>query len=154
MLDSPQKAITLDELRAVLASPANFFNSPNFPSRWRSLVSGTRKVLRIEGDFVYVETLLPEESIRRNDFVMSELKRQGEKYVGVTRASTTCEYYDFWKGFLYNRCSEESEMEIVALTPSRVEGRVQGYPQDAKFDCKKCRYDKPRVWFPFTWIPE
>jgi len=32
--------------------------APAFPSRWKSLASGTIKIIRVDGDYVYVETVL------------------------------------------------------------------------------------------------
>jgi hypothetical protein len=160
MLNNLQSPMTLQQLSTRLADSGAadvFASSTAFPRRWKSLSSGTIKKIRFEGEFVYVETEMPEKDRKRGDFTLAELKKQGDKFMGVVRTRETCAYPSFWSVWSdpqYNACTLEARIELISVTPGRIEGRVEGYPKDSKFDCRKCTHSKKPVWVSFTWIPD
>ncbi len=158
LMDSPLSATSLDGLRAKLANEPDVFKTDVFPTRWKSLTSGTTKIIRRDGDRVYVETVLPEAEKNAGCFTLAELQKKGELYAGTTRASCVCQYQPAFE-FAYktNRYTSEVSIEISEMTPTRIEGRTPVPPNGAKIDCKKGRYSKPESDCPmvaFTWIPE
>jgi S1-C subfamily serine protease len=156
MLDNLQKPMNLDDLRTSLASTKpDVFKSSGFPTLWKSLSTGNVRSLRLEGDFIYAETVVTEEQ-RKVSFDSYELKKNSDgTYKGVIRIGFTCSYPSAWdRSTQYNRCSFENQIEFTSLAPIRIEGRGFGAPQGARFDCKKCTYAKPPVWTPFVWIPQ
>jgi hypothetical protein len=157
LIDNIQKPIPLTELKGALADSTDIFKTQSFPNRWKSLASGTTKVIRMDGDYLYVETVMPDAAKTRNDFFIAELKKTPSGYVGTIKSSATCSYPHAWYGWnqpQYNRCSAESRIEIAVFTSTRIEGRAEGFSQGTKFDCKKCSWNKPQEWQSFVWIPE
>ena len=152
MMDAPLRAVSLDDLRAKLANKTDIFQqSEGLPNRWKSLASGTTKIIRRDGDRIYVETVLPEADKQAGCFVISDLKKQGETYSGTSRERGVCRNA---LGVITNRYSLEYQLEITNLSPTRIEGWVMAPPKDAKFNCGKGSYSKPPVRQLFTWIPE
>lgn len=160
MLTIASSTFSLEELAQRLGKTEDLFSGKAvavFPSRWKSLASGTIKVVRIDGNYVYVETVFPDSQQPRR-FNASELKKAGDKYVGTTRSGGPCS----WVGFTpfvgqeekWNNCSFQYAIEISLLSPTRIEGQFMGYPPNTKFDCGKCSYKGKQAWQPFTWIPE
>jgi hypothetical protein len=157
------ESLSLLDLEQRLGKSTDLFTSKApvtaIPERWRSLASGTRKVLRVDGEHLYIETILPAERQRPGDFLLAELKKVGDSYVGRNRVSLTCSWNSFtpfvgWQQ-KENRCADETEMEITLLSPTRIEGRaMESGGTGATFDCKKCRWSRPAQMMPFTWIPE
>jgi hypothetical protein len=161
MLDSLQKPMSLDELRANLSSVRTdvFKSSPSYPALWNSLSSGAVRKLRFEGDVIYGETVLTDEQ-RRSGFDSYELKRDKDgSYKGTRRSGSVCVYpappltWDYGR-MRENQCQFENQIEFTSVTPNRIDGRVFGPPVGAKFDCRKCSYSRPNVWAPFVWIPQ
>jgi hypothetical protein len=155
MLNNLSPPMTFDELRGKLGASAAVLRPTGFPTRWKSLTSGTVRVLRVEGDHVYVETILSEQARQMGGFSLADLKKDGERYVGSIRYRLVGRLIT-WGGLGYcdSKCVFERSIEILSFTPSRIEGRVMAPPDDAKFNCMKCRYSKEDVWHPFVWIPE
>jgi hypothetical protein len=145
MMNNLQKPMTLDAMRASLAGTPDVFKSSSYPTMWKSLVSGVTRSLRFEGEYIYAENIIPEERRRLGFFALYELRKQGKGYSGVVRQGIGCGT---------NVCSFEKPVEFTSVKADRIEGRGYGPPQDAKLDCKKCRYSKPDAWQNFTWIPE
>jgi S1-C subfamily serine protease len=125
-------------------------------SRWKSLQTGTTRILKFEGDYLYIENVLSEDDRKLGVFQLAELKKQGYKYVGTWRDRLV-----WWQKYPYsnekvamNSCNVETVMELAFVTPTRIEGKVLDPPQGAKLDKKKCTWSKPSAWMNFTWIPE
>jgi S1-C subfamily serine protease len=162
MLEAPLTPMSLDELRAKLAKKTDVFQqSDSLPTRWKSLLSGTTKIIRRDGEHIYVETVLPEAAKQAGCFNMADLQKKGDNYSGTGKESCICQYqkrrgsplsalYDTFT----NRYANEWPIEITKLTPTRIEGVATGEPEDAKFNCEKRTYSKPPVQRPFVWIPE
>jgi len=159
LVDSPSAAISLEELRVKLSSSgSDVFKSDSFPTRWKSLTTGTTKVLRRDGDRIYVETLLSEAQKNAGCFFLSDLQKKGDIFSGNVRSSCVCEYTRglgaYARNFT-NRFTDETAIEITSITPTRIEGRAMARPKGTKFDCKKGEFSKPpSEWENFTWIPE
>jgi S1-C subfamily serine protease len=156
---SPGNVMSLDDMRVKLSSSgADVFKADSFPTRWRSLQSGTTKIIRRDGDRIYVETLLPEVQKNAGCFTLAEFLKNGDVFSGKVRHSCVCQYTKGLGGYAQtftNRVSDETAMEITKLGPTRIEGRSMVRPKGTKFDCKKGEFDKPpSEWENFTWIPE
>jgi S1-C subfamily serine protease len=152
-------AMSLDDLHLKLSSTGHdVFKSDSFPARWRSLLSGTTKVIRRDGDRIYVETLLPEAEKNAGCFNLADLQKRGAVFSGTGRFSCTCQYtrgLGTYARTFSNRWTDEAPMEIIKVEPTRVEGRSMVRAKGAKFDCSKGQYSKPPTeWENFSWIPE
>ena len=128
---------------------------------WTSMTSGRDFKLRIDGDYIYTEWInLPPQLQTTAAFMRSELKKDGDKWVGKVRSllpyAFKSSYMDFWKTGQQmgtenvNWCTVELEFEIDTLTDTRIEGRGMGF---TSFDAKKCKPGKME-WKTFTWIPK
>jgi S1-C subfamily serine protease len=161
LMDSPVSATTLEDLRAHLDNQGDVFTSQAFPTRWKSLSSGTTKTIRRDGDRLYVETILPDAAKNTGCFDLSQFEKRGDTYTGTNKSSCVCQYTKF-KAFVgqvleTNRFANESPIEITKITPTRIEGRAMQAPNGTKIDCEKGRYSKPVSewnWVTFAWIPE
>jgi len=156
LMDSLGSPMTLDALHAKLANQPDVFKSDVFPAHWKSLQSGTTKIIRRDGERVYVETVLPETSKNAGCFNLAELQKKDDIFVGTGRYSCVCEYNSKWDGrLLSNRFTDQFQIEISKMGPTRIEGRTTVPPPNTKFDCQKGTYTKPiSEWQMFTWIPE
>lgn len=152
MLNALQKPMTLAEMRSQTGK-SDVFSSQSLPSRWKSLASGTTKIVRFDGDHLYVETVLPEEERRLGNFSVSELSKVGGAYSGTTRNQFVCQYRA-WNGYQNNSCTLAGALRLRFSSPTRIEGEAESYPQNTKFDCRKCSYSKKSEWQSFVWIPE
>jgi len=158
LMDSPPSAITLDDLRSKLSGTSDVFKSDAFPSHWKSLTSGTTKIVRRDGDRLYVETVLPDAQKNAGCFNMSDLQQKGDTFSGTGRTSCVCQYTKGLGAYARtytNTFTGQYEIEITKLSPTRIEGRTTVPPKDSKLDCKKGAYSKPSSeWEAFVWIPE
>ncbi len=160
LVDSGFRSRNLAEFRAQLNSTSNTVFSKGFegfPREWKSLTSGTTKLIRLDGDRVYVETILSEEARKVGCSSIAELQKQGEVYAGVQRFRCFCSEI---KRSVFSIPRQEAQwftfeqkVELSLFSPTRIEGRILSEPDAAKLDCKKLKYDKPAVWQPFSWIP-
>lgn len=128
---------------------------------WTSMTSGRDYRLRIDGDYLYTEWInLPPQLQTTAAFMRSELKKDGDKWVGKVRSNLPYEfkssYADFWTTGQrmgtenVNWCAVEVEFEIDKITDTRIEGRAM---RAKSFDAKKCKPGKLE-WQPFSWIPK
>ena len=149
------KDLTLAQLRAELAGSEDpFKTAPTYPARWKSLQSASPRTLRVDGDYVYIEIVLPEDQQRAGAFMRGQLKKTGDRYRGRVKHRIQCPY-DAWDGTSrFNMCGGEWDVEITRLTPSRVEGTIVMPPDSSRTDCAKCKDSLPPVPQSFTWIPE
>lgn len=154
-------AMSLEDLAQRLANSTTLADkqgSSTLPSRWKSLASGTIKVIRQEGDRIYVETIMPPDQKEAGGFSLAELQKVGERYAGTGRSRYVCS----WVGFTpfvgreqkFNTCNDEYPIEITTLTPTRIEGWLMDTDRKAKFDCGKCKGSGQISKQPFVWIPE
>jgi len=147
----------IEALQNTAAGTGNLFSDTNrgFPRRWKSLVSGATKVIRTEGDFIYIETVMPEDFIAAGGMLMAELKKQGDKWVGTGRRRIPCQTGDgVWTTIKHKVCSFDEAVEILLLTPTRIEGIAVAPPDGAYFKCGPCKYSQPSAKQDFVWIPE
>lgn len=160
LIESPEQGtqMTLQQLQLKLSSTADVFESEDFPTRWKSLESGTTKVVRRDGDRMYVETELPEAQKNAGCFALADLQRKGDVFGGLYRSSCVCQYtvgLGAYARTLTNRYTAESQMEITKVTPTRIEGRIETPTAKSKFNCRKGTYTKlENDWVSFAWIPE
>ncbi len=135
--------------------------TPGFPTRWKSLVSNTIKLVRVEGDHVYCETVPTAAQKSNGAFAVAELTKTGDKYMGKIRIGGTCFYlkprglFSLLEGEETKKkfCKFEDSIEITVLTPTRIEGSVMDYSWDS-FNCRKCEFQEPGKMSSFVWVPE
>jgi hypothetical protein len=159
LADSQGGSMSLDELRLRLSSSgSDVFKSDSFPTRWKSLTNGTTKIVRRDGDRLYVETVLPEAEKNVGCFNLADLQQKAEIFSGTGRTHCVCQYargLGVYARTISNTFTTEYEIEITRLSPTRIEGRSTVPPKDAKLDCQKGKYSKPpSEWQAFAWIPE
>lgn len=159
MMDTALTPMSLDDVRAKLAKTTDVFRQAgSFPTRWKSLASGTTKLIRRDGDHIYVETVLPDAAKQAGCFNMADLQKDSEVYSGTNKYSCVCQYrkHTLTAGYqiLTNRFTEEEPIEITRVSPTRIEGIGHASPENSKFDCEKGSHSKPPVAQQFVWIPE
>jgi S1-C subfamily serine protease len=93
LMESLASAMTLDELRSKISSAPDVFKTDDFPPRWKSLTTGTAKILRRDRDRIYVETVLPDSEKSAGCFNLADLQKQGDIFAGRGRSSCVCQYY-------------------------------------------------------------
>jgi hypothetical protein len=117
-----------------------------FPVRWKSMISGSVRTLRFEGDYIYSETVLSEAATKAGMFVLMDVKKDGEKYVGKENGRIV-------RSDRGASCSVTWPVELTLVTADRIEGRGFGPPPNSKIDWKDCTYSPSPQWQSFTWIP-
>jgi len=117
---------------------------------WTSMTSGRDFKLRVDGDYMYTEWVnLPPQLQTTSAFMRSELKKDGDKWVGKVRSLLPYDYKT-WAVQDVKWCTVETQFEIDKLTETRIEGRGM---RAKSFDAKKCRLGELE-WQSFTWIPK
>ena len=152
MLASQAQRLSLADMQRSIGKTPDLFAITQvslFPKRWKSLSSGSVKSLRVDSEYVYVETVQTAERSQRGNFVLSELKKSGGRYIGITRAAIVGSYVRFGQE-RFQRCTFEDPIEITLLTPTRLEGAAAGWEQ---LDFGNCSRKGLRP-HPFVWIPE
>jgi hypothetical protein len=134
---------------------AETFTSGGLPGRWQSLTTGGAKVVRKDGDRLYVENVQSEARKQAGCFGFADLTKQAEIYTGTFKYSCVCQYTSLGKvAPETRRYSYEQSEEIALLSPTRIEGRSMQFPEDTKLDCETATFSKPAVWMNFVWIPQ
>lgn len=161
LMESPEPGtqMTLQQLQLKLSSTTtDVFKSEDFPSRWKSLESGTTKIIRRDGDRMYVETVLPDAQKNIGCFALADLQQNAGVFSGTFRTKCVCEYtrgMGVYARTLTNWFTTEFKTEITKVSPTRIEGRIETPNSKSKFDCRKGTYTKLETeWVPFAWIPE
>ncbi len=117
---------------------------------WTSMTNGRDYKVRFDGDYIYTEWVnLPPELRTTTAFVRSELKKDGDRWVGKLRSLLPYNYKT-WAVESVNWCTVEVQFEIDNITETRIEGRAM---RANSFDAKKCKPGKME-WKTFTWIPK
>jgi hypothetical protein len=161
LLSEDHSEITLAELKATLAR--NAVAEPSVqtmvPKLWKSLSGTDRYEVRLDGEFLYAERIFSRvdlmeriyEGVKRPEDIYRkiEAKKSGNLYAGKVRYGGTCT-----TGVGTKSCAFQDQVEFTLVTPTRIEGAVQNHPADARFDCRKCIFSKPKQIVKFTWIPE
>jgi S1-C subfamily serine protease len=158
LMDSATTSMNLDELRSKITNTSDVFKSDDFPKQWKSLTSGTTKLIRRDGDRIYVETVMNDAGKSAGCFNLADLHKEGDIFTGTGRDSCVCQYskgLGVYAREYTNRFTIQYTTEISTLGPTRIEGRTLIPPKGTKFDCPKGVYEKPpSEWQPFSWIPE
>jgi hypothetical protein len=120
-------------------------DGPQFPRIWKSATSAARYSVRLVGDYLYAELILPDVERTWNLFTKIEGRKDGKLYVGKSH----------WAGYCgTTSCPFDDQIEFTFVTPTRIEGALQSYPVDAQLDCETCQFSKRRQITKFVWIPE
>lgn len=158
LMEATAASMTLDELRAKVSDTADVFKSDDFPKQWKSLTNGTTKIIRRDGDRLYVETVMNDAAKTAGCFSLADLQKQGDIFTGTARDSCVCQYtkgLGVYARAYTNRYTFQYNVEITTLGPTRIEGRTMVLPKGTKLDCPKGVYEKPASeWQPFSWIPQ
>lgn len=121
-------------------------SNPSGERLWTSMTSGRDYKVRIDGDYVYSQWVnLPPSLQSTMAFARSELKKAGDKWVGKSVS-----YLPAKDGRSVKWCRIEMDVEIDAVSDSRIEGRSQGWES---FKAKNCQPENV-IWKPFVWIPK
>jgi hypothetical protein len=144
--------------RVVSTSPAKSA-AEDFPTHWKSLISGTVKIIRRDGDRLYVETAMSDVQKNAGCFQMADLQQKGSDFfAGTARFSCVCQYAKGWGAStrtLTNRYTTVTTIEITKLSATRIEGRTVIPSKDSKLDCETGTFTKPpNKWEEFVWIPQ
>jgi hypothetical protein len=131
---------SVPEADSVSATP------PSEEKVWTSMTSQNVYKIRIDGDYVYVETInLPPTMQANGGFNKAELKKAGGKWVGKKII-----YAPFSNKTSTKWCRIEVDVEIDKLSDSRIEGTSLGF---SSVNMKTCQPEKGEVR-PFTLIPK
>lgn len=139
---APREAPSSIESPGADATGAN----SGFPSRWKSMTTGTLRTLRFEGDYIYAESVLSEAMVKAGAFFLMDLRKNGEKYVGTQSGKVV-------RPDGGASCPVTWPVELTLVTPSRIEGRGFAPPATAKVDWTTCTISPSPDWQSFTWIP-
>jgi hypothetical protein len=128
-------------------------------SVWTSITSGRDYRVRVDGNYIYTEWILPSQ-LQATAAFMRSVKRDDEKLVGKVRSNLPytfkSSYADFWRTSQQmgthnvNWCVMELQFEIDKISDSRIEGRAI---HSKSFDAKKCK-PGPMALQTFVWIPK
>jgi S1-C subfamily serine protease len=158
LMDAPLTAMSLTDLRGRLAKNGTdvFQQTDGFPTHWKSLPSGTPKLIRRDGDHIYVETLMSDADKEDGCFTLAELQKAGAIYSGKITDSCVCQYQKrgLLSGTKTKRYEHETFIEISSITPTRIEGNNMRPDPKGKYDCEKDTYSVPWTRHDFTWIPQ
>lgn len=154
-----QDSLTLEAFAARTQGSVNLFSknedaAPSFPKRWKQNIGGTY-VVKVLGDNLYVEGEVSEEEKQSGAFSIGDYRKVGGRWVGRETGRFACAYAT-WGVRRVNTCQYESKGEISLLSPTRIEGFDEVYPEGTRFDCRKCAWDPKaqRQRRPFVMIPE
>jgi hypothetical protein len=117
--------------------------SPN--DRWKFI---------IDDQFLYGERVMPTDRAGVGDFDTVDAKRQGDRYVGTQRVRYTFKVQDYSapEAYRLKACRWDFAVELISVTPNRIEGRWEGYPPNSRPDANRCTISGSRVWEDVTWI--
>jgi len=112
---------------------------------WTSIRTGHDFKVRIDGEYIYTQVILPPALQSASAFVRAELKQAGDKWVGKSYA-----YLPYQGKKSTKWCHTETDFEIVKMSDSRIEGVA---PHWSSFNVDKCQPENVEMQ-PFTWIPK
>jgi hypothetical protein len=117
-----------------------------FPSKWKSMSSGSVRTLRFEANYIYGEVILPDAVAKAGAFTLMEVKKDGDKYIGKVNAKVV-------RADGGASCSLQAPVELTLVTPERIEGNTLQSAPNAKLDWAKCTITPEPVKQEFVWIP-
>lgn len=127
--------------------------------RWRSLETGLRYLLKLDGDHLYIEgvgLVPPDMSDTRS--VQGDLRKSGDKYTGSLVIAGTCKLPDLLYGGNPPQIKNvywDYPMELHFASPNRIEGNSFAPIRNAKFNCRTESYpDSVLQWQSFVWIAD
>jgi hypothetical protein len=147
----------IDTIRAAEDKASVFgASTQQIPRRWKSVRTGVGSMwnVRFEGEYLYIEAILPEIFQTAGGFCVGELRKQGDKWVGEQRLRQPCQIKGSWGTPKSKLCFLQFQTEITLLTPSRIEGTVVAPSDSDQINCERCAYTEPPVSKSFVWIPE
>ncbi|MHB8654679.1 MAG: S1C family serine protease [Terriglobia bacterium] len=138
------------------ASQLQGANPTDMSGEWKSLTSGKRFKVRLEGQHAYVEWLPTEEQTKLGYFQLCDLKAEGTKYGGTCKTQSLARWWDRWHYQWRTRaCQFNFQMELTRYSTSRIEGRTEAKGLGKKWSTKdysNCGERFPVEWTDFVWI--
>jgi len=156
----PKETESPQALPAVLTQPQKpeLHEPPNpngLPKLWRSLTSGAWKIVRVDGEKLYIETVASPLLRMQGHSQFSELVKHGDSYAGKDRVKSRCTFQGNG-GPAVNACVNSMDIEITLVSNERIEGRVRAPVPGWQYNCQTCTYSEGTRfdWSPFAWVPD
>ena len=134
-------------------------SSSGLAGRWKSVTSGTIKVITDTGDRIYVETL--EANGNPTGMVADLVKQADGSYNGISRWHFSCWYMKGMGAFMHKvekSCDMENSIQLRLASDGRIEGVWTGPEMpdqgtgDFKDYCRTCGESEKPVSSRFTWF--
>lgn len=124
---------------------------PARPEIWRSETTGKEYRVRIDKDLFYAEWVnIPPDAAQRGQYIRTECRRAGSKWVGTSSLFMPCSVGTGAKEQIENMCHLTVRIEIDSITPSRITGHGESLRD---FDCRSCKILQTG-WAAFVWVPK
>jgi len=118
-------------------------------SIWHTLdLPGSKWEFEAGPDYLFGSLVLSESASQLGDYDVVQLGRLGDIYKGVQRLRVT-----IFSGDSAHECHWEFAIEAT-VRDGRIEGRLDGYPANAKINTESCQMAGEKSWQPITWVPE
>lgn len=118
---------------------------------WVSETTGKDYRVTIDKDIFRAEWVnISPDSAQHGAFIRSECKRQGSKWVGVSKSFIPCTVESGAHPKIDNWCHLETNFEIDTISPTAITGQGEAFEQ---FDCMKCKILKSEMK-EFSWSPK
>lgn len=117
---------------------------PALPVRWKSQTSGAVFEVRLEGDSLTAERVIPEPELQFGEYAKFQLQRRGDKFVGSEEFVVALVN----AGSVVQRCRFQAPVEFDSVTPERISGRIGIGPGTDM----SCRVDSGR-YTALNWVP-
>ena len=139
---------------SAVASPES--GSKAFPKMWKIPATAGTMAVRLNAGHVYLEAVGSKAWKDAGGFRTADVKKDGNKYVGTARIGRPCRYRDDSGKNVTKVCLMSHGIEILMLTPGRIEGLEELPEKDAKFKCEDCSWSPPEFTrkAAFVLIPE
>jgi hypothetical protein len=140
-------SLTVDAVREALAkgSGTSSATTSTVPRFWKSSSTPIRYWVRLDGDHMTAEQILPDVQHAGNPSSRYDAQKSAQLYVGKIYYSGACGPVS---------CPFEDQAEFTRVTADRIEGAALSYPAVAQQDCQACKISKPKQIVKFSWIPE
>jgi S1-C subfamily serine protease len=146
LLPGASSGPTPDELAANLrkgtASPQDA-SAGSLPHFWKSASGLAHYAVRMDGDRISAEPILPSLQRTGSSFNRIEARKSGGVYVGKIFDAGACET---------SACPFDGQAEFTLVTPTRIEGAAQSHP--VRTDCQVCQASPQKQIVKFSWAPE
>jgi hypothetical protein len=117
------------------------------PQIWKSETTGKEYRVQIDGDRFTAEwSNIPPQAAKQGEYIRSECRRSGTRWVGTSRILVSCPLPDGKT----KMCPMLLRFEVDSISSDRISGGAEILRE---FDCSSCEVRKTG-WGPFTWVPK